>query len=329
MVALPSNRPSARFYRGGQRISAFRGEPRGTGSHEPEDWIASVTSVAGEGDKGRSRLPDGRFLADAVADDPGAWLGDDHTAAFGADTKLLVKLLDAGQRLPVHAHPDARFARERLGHRHGKAEAWWILSPGVVHVGLAERVTAEDLRALVETQRTDEMLALLHEVRVEAGDVVFVPPGTLHAIGEGILLLEAQEPEDLSILLEWNGFDIDGREAGHLGVGFETALGAVDLTVRSRAEIDALIRRPARGESSLPEQALEWFRFDRVAVEGRATIAQGFAILVVADGAATLAPSCGASLEARRGATILLPHAAGEVVDTGAAELIVARPPAP
>src|ERR671922_204086 len=81
-----------RFYRGGKRIAAFRG-----------------TTVR-----------------DAVAADPVAFLGPEHVERFGADTRLLVKLLDAGERLPVHFHPDDEFAR-RHGFAHGKTEAWLMV----------------------------------------------------------------------------------------------------------------------------------------------------------------------------------------------------------
>ena len=60
------------------------------------------------------------------------------------------------------------------------------------------------------------------------GDRVLVPAGMPHAIGRGILLVELQEPTDFSVLLEWEGFAIDGRAEGHLGLGFDVALGCVD-----------------------------------------------------------------------------------------------------
>jgi len=54
------------------------------------------------------------------------------------------------------------------------------------------------------------MLEAMHEVSVTPGDGVYIPPGLPHAIGAGVFLLELQEPEDLSILLEWKGFNVDG-----------------------------------------------------------------------------------------------------------------------
>jgi mannose-6-phosphate isomerase len=119
VILLPSNCPPDRFYRGGRKITQFRREPPG-GGREPEDWIASTTLLAGEESLGLSALPDGRSLKVAIDEDPRAWLGDGHVQRFGVDTRLLVKLLDAGQRLPVHAHPHASFAAQHLGRRHVK-----------------------------------------------------------------------------------------------------------------------------------------------------------------------------------------------------------------
>src|SRR5699024_327559 len=111
-IELGSNQPKDRFYRGGARIADFRGEAHGE-EFQPEDWIASCTEVAGEPGVGLTRLPDGRLLREAIAESPLEWLGPDHHAAFGTSTELLTKLLDAGERLPVHVHPDDAFAKDR------------------------------------------------------------------------------------------------------------------------------------------------------------------------------------------------------------------------
>ncbi len=71
------------------------------------------------------------------------------------------------------------------------------------------------------------MLAALHRVPVAAGDAILVPAGTLHAIGGGILLLELQEPTDLSVLVEWKRFGVDSGPE-HLELGWETALQSLD-----------------------------------------------------------------------------------------------------
>lgn len=323
IVRLPSNRPPARFYRGGSRITRFRGEPPAA-EYEPEDWIGSTTTIFGEQLLGLTRLPDGRLLRDAIEAEPVQWLGADHVARWGSDLRLLVKLLDAGQRLPVHAHPDDDFAARHLGHAHGKAEAWYILSGGTVHVGLTRDVDANDLAALVADQDVAALLGLLHEVTVSPGDVVWVPPGELHAIGAGVLLLELQQPEDLSILLEWQGFAIDGTRAGHLGLGFDTALRAVSRTARSIDELSGLVSPAPNSGSVFPAAADPYFRLERASVDGEADLAPGFAILVVTRGALEIGDEA-----VPQGSTLLLPASDGTVTVRGTGELLVARPPAP
>ena len=358
-ISLPSNQPPARFYQGGLRISDFRREAPAA-SNTPEDWVGSTTSVRGHSPIGMTRLPDGRLLADAVAADPLAWLGPDHVERFGADTMLLVKLLDAGQRLPIHAHPDGPFAAQYLGSVHGKAEAWYILTPGTVFLGLRDDIDASELWKLVDTQQTERMLALMHPVAVQPHDTVYVPPGLLHAIGEGILLAEVQEPEDLSILLEWTGFDLDGTVDGHLGLGFDLALAAVETRGRTVEEIAALLRRRGGGSdaaadgssqgvvdgAALVTDSKEYFRLDRVTSDR--DLPAGFTILIALEGSMVLATGAGAggggggatadtagsapnwsTFELPAGTTVLLPFAAGAVSLTGEGTVLVARPPEP
>ena len=318
-VVVPSNRPSPRFYRGGRRITDFRGEPP-AGEFEPEDWVGSTTTVAGEERAGLTVLPDGRTLADAVAADPVGWLGRRHVERFGANTRLLVKLLDPGQRLPVHAHPSAEWAFEHVARAHGKVEAWYILEPGTVHLGLRQDVDPAELRRLVDSQHTDGLLALLNEIDVRRGDAVFVPAGELHAIGEGVLILELQEPEDLSILLEWKGFELDGERDGHLGVGFDVALTAVNHQAIDPAQ---LVTRSGAGDVFGP-RAENFFRLERIEVDGEATVDRGFGVLVVAGGGVRMG-----DLALPRGRTVVIPDAAGTQPLSGRGEVLVCRPPHP
>lgn len=324
-IVLGSNCPPDRFYLGGKRITDFRGDPSAS-AREPEDWVASTTTLAGEESLGLTTLPSGGTLLDAINDDPIAWLGRAHVDRFGADTRLLVKLLDAGQRLPVHAHPDGAFAHRHLGRAHGKAEAWFILSPGRVHVGLRRDVSEQELASWVADQDTELLLDLLHGIDVQRGDVVYVPPGVLHAIGSGILLVELQEPEDLSILVEWTGFALDGERDGHLGLGFDTALQGIERRARTAEEIAALVIPAGFGPSVLPPVADEYFRLERRTVDGEITAEPGFAVLVIADGTVQLAGENPRQLVT--GNTVVVPHSAGPLVLSGRADLLICRPPA-
>lgn len=328
VVVLPSNRPADRFYLGGRGITDLRREAP-AGPYEPEDWVGSVTAVRGEAPSGLTVLPDGTLLADAVATAPEIWLGREHVAEFGADPMLLVKLLDAGQRLPVHAHPAGPWAAAHIGAAHGKTEAWYLLSSGEVHLALARDIQRTELERIVNTQDVGTLLAAMHRIEVSAGDVVHVPAGVLHAIGEGILLVELQEPEDLSILLEWDGFEIDGAAAGHLGVGFDTALRAVESHARSAEEVAGLVHRAGSETPLLPPEADPFFRIERVVVDGGVRADRGFAILVVVAGELTVTDAAGAVTLLSRGSTAIAPNAAGDLEVTGRGELLACRPPRP
>jgi mannose-6-phosphate isomerase len=325
---LDANQPPERFYRGGAKIDRFRGTAKGP-DFRPEDWVGSTTTLAGERRLGLSRLRDGRLLADAIAADPLTWLGPAHVAAFGPSSMLLVKLLDAGQRLPVHAHPDDAFSRAHLHRPFGKAEAWYIIDGGTVHLGLRHDVDPHRLANLVDWQDTTALLGLLHEREVEAGDVVYVPPGELHAIGARVFLLELQQPEDLSILLEWHGFVLDGARDGHLGLGFDLALQAVTTQGRSPQEVDRWILPASDGDSILPADSEQFFRLERHVVDGRIVIEPGFAIVVAEDGEVKLSTAAGSAKRARQGGTLALPHAEGEITLAGSGTVLICRPPRP
>jgi mannose-6-phosphate isomerase len=320
-LLLPPNQ-FHRFYRGGARIDALRGAREGEDGR-PEDWVGSTATAWHEESEGLSRLADGRLLRDVLEAEPEALLGREHVARWGADPALLVKLLDAGERLPVHFHPGRAFARKYLGLRYGKTEAWIILDaePGAaVHVGLREPLEAETVRDWVLAQDAGDMLAAMHRVPIAAGDAVLVPAGTLHAIGAGVLLLELQEPTDLSVLLEWERFGVDSG-AEHLGLGWERALEALDLSAADPGEL------VSQGELALPKAAAPYFRAERV--RGGDELEPSFAVLLVIAGAGTLRSEDGDGLALRRGITALVPFAAGTTTLAGDVEAIRCLPPAP
>lgn len=320
---LPPNQ-FPRFYRGGARIDALRGLPAGEDGR-PEDWVGSAAASFGSDTEGLSLLEDGRLLRDALAADPEAYLGQDHVERWGADPAILIKLLDAGQRLPVHVHPDRHFAREQLGMRFGKTEAWIILEaePGAaVHLGPREPLDPATVRSWIDSQRPDEIVSALQRVPVAPGDAVLVPAGTLHAIGAGILLLELQEPTDLSVLVEWKPFGVD-TGAEHLELGWETALQAVDLEMADIAALTA----GGHGSNLLPPAADPYFRAERV--RGGDELGPSFAVLLALGGEGLLRSSDGDELELHRGTTALVPYGAGATTLSGDVEAIRCLPPVP
>jgi mannose-6-phosphate isomerase len=310
MLPLPANQPET-FYRGAGRIAAFRsGQAL---PDRPEDWVASTTSRFALAPSGLSTLPDGRLLADAIAADRAWWLGPGRT-----DTGILVKLLDAGQRLPLHAHPDRRFANAHLASPYGKTEAWVIVSAepdAVVHLGFTRDVSADELAGWVAGQRVDEMLAATNRIPIRAGDAVLCPAGVPHAIGAGVFLVEIQEPTDFSVLLEYRDFALDGPADGHLGLGYDLALECVDRSAWAPDRIESL-----RGTSRLlPAAADPFFTADRLG--SGAMLGAAFSVVVVVAGTGTLSGEHD-NLAVRRGDTIVIPYAAGQVTLTGDVEAV-------
>jgi mannose-6-phosphate isomerase len=324
-----------RFYRGGAAIAELRGIPA-RGEFLPEDWVGSTTTVFGSDAEGLTALEDGRTLKAAVRADPEGFLGARHAAAYGADPALLVKLLDAGERLPVHCHPGRDFARRHLDCPYGKTEAWVVvgaLGPAVrVHLGFRADADPERLAGWVAGQQTGPLLASLNALPVAAGDTVLVPAGVPHAIGEGVVVVELQEPTDFSVLLEWDGFALDGRRDGHLGLGFDLALRCVDRAGRGAAELARL--RAGRGqvrpgvERLFPAEADPFFRAERLRPDPVATLDAAFSILVVTYGSGRIETRAGA-LDLSRGDTVLLPFAAGPGELAGRLEAVRCLPPAP
>jgi mannose-6-phosphate isomerase len=297
----------------------------------PEEWIGSVTTRFGEAEQGLSKLSDGTLLKDAIKNNSDEWLGADHVKNFGLSTEILIKLLDPDQRLPVHYHPNKSFAKQHLGLDHGKTEAWIILEAPVgsgVGLGFKEVQNKEDLLKLVRSQDSAALLASLRRAEVSVGDAILVPAGVAHAIDAGIFLLELQEPTDLSALLEWEGFAVDGIKDGHLGLGFETVTDALKLDPLTDNEFESLIARNALTggalRSILPLKADGYFRAHLAPQSGE--FEAGFAIALVLNGSGSVTFANAPAMEIAQGDALVIPHAAGSYSISGA-NVIVCRPP--
>lgn len=123
---------------------------------------------------------------------------------------LLFKILDASRTLSVQVHPDAETAAELGGEP--KTECWFILhaEPGArIYRGLQDGVTESDVERALDRGTVGE---LLHSFEVSGGDTVFVPAGTVHTIGEGIVLAEVQHNSDTTYRLhDWGRLGLDGK----------------------------------------------------------------------------------------------------------------------
>jgi mannose-6-phosphate isomerase len=181
---------------------------------------------------------------------------------FPCDTcPILVKLLFTNERLSVQVHPDDEYA----GRHHqslGKTEAWYVLDaqpPGEVAVGFRERLTREELKA---ASQSGEIEHLLDWRKVKAGDVIFTPAGTVHAIGAGVTICEIQENSDITYRL----YDYGRPRELHLEHG-------VEVSHLGPHEFDPKPVPLAEGRDELV--ACEYFRIERLRPSHMITVAAG------------------------------------------------------
>jgi mannose-6-phosphate isomerase len=330
------------YYAGGAGIDRFRGI---VGQPGPEDWVGSVTAFPPElrpegadASVGISRFEDGSSLRDAVLADPRGWLGVPLAAAFGGEPGLLVKLLDAGERLPVHCHPERAVAQQKLASPFGKTEGWVIMdaAPGAaIWLGFTRDVAPAELQAWIEAQDVDTMLAEMNRIEVRPGEAYYLPAGIPHSIGAGILLAELQEPTSFSILAEYRAFGLNEEQAT-LGLGWEDALACFDLSAYDEERLarlhPAAHELPATGAARswrlFPAEAAPFFQAYRVAVDGEAELQPPtFCVVIVERGRGSLVHA-GGSTQVEAGETWVVPFGAGPLRARGDLELILSVPPA-
>ena len=208
---------------------------------------------------------------------------------------LLIKFLDASDRLSVQVHPNDEQALAHDSFSNGKTEAWVIIDadPGsCVYSGLKEGVTQEILHEAIRNGTVEDCL---HSIEVSPGDCIFIPAGTVHAIAEGILLAEVQQMSDLTFrLFDWNRTGADGRPRD---LHVNESLACTDFT---RGPVACVQPRLISGEDETDSSArvdelvlCEYFAIHRVTGVGKTTLPDDdrFHVLLGLKGTASVASS--------------------------------------
>ena len=150
----------------------------------------------------------GKTLAEVLDKHP-EWMG---SKVQSGEFPILAKFIDAKQDLSVQVHPDDDYAREHE-HQNGKAEMWYVIDAdegAKLIYGFKHRMSKEILRKAIETGTLDKHL---QKVLVHKGDVFYVPSGTVHGIGAGILIAEIQESSNVTYrVYDYDRVDKNGKK---------------------------------------------------------------------------------------------------------------------
>lgn len=203
---------------GGQRLRP--------GQITAEAWIVH------EGDRIANGPLAGQTLAEASAAYGAALLGERVVARTGKRFPLLIKLLDCAQWLSLQVHPnDAQAVQLEGPGQFGKTEAWHILEaePGAeILAGFREGADQANWQQAVND---GTILDYAQPVKLTTGDTVFIRPGTLHALGPGLLVYEVQQTSDITYrVFDWNRPAAAGRK-----LHIEQSLAVLDPTARGTA----------------------------------------------------------------------------------------------
>jgi len=289
---------------GGDRIIRAYGRDEPPGVYA-ESWEVSARaegmSVVADGPLG------GRSLLELVREMGSDLVGSGPAGRDPGTFPLLIKLIDARERLSVQVHPDNEAAAQWGGE--AKTEMWYVLEadPGAaVFAGLRPGVDPAKFQEALDHQRLEELLAV---VPVRRGDAVFMPGGRVHAIDRGCLLLEVQQNSDTTYrIYDWGRVGPDGKPRP---LHVEEAMRVIRWHDEGAAKVQPR-RLGFMGESELWEVLnCAYFRMERLVLKDdweAANDGHSFHVLFAASGQTELAWDEKSDV-LRPGTTCLLPAA--------------------
>lgn len=214
IVKMSPNRVR-RNYLGGAVLDQLRGVQNAQDGDKPEEWLCSTVEAKNPGlplvkNEGLSQfMYEGATyeLKEVLERYPDYYLGT-NTAGM---LSFLCKWLDSSIRLHIQAHPTREFSRKYLECDFGKFEAYYVLAiresvkNPYIRLGFQRKDLSKDQWTDIVLRQDQAMMdSCFENIPVQVGDVIYIPGGMPHAIGEGILLLELMEPSDLVVRCEFN-----------------------------------------------------------------------------------------------------------------------------
>lgn len=269
----------------------------------------------------------GQSLSDLVTQFPVEMLGESVAHQIASHDRpeqlrnrfpLLLKFLDANRNLSVQVHPDDAMGSQLTPPDLGKTEAWFVIDaePGAkVYAGLKEGVDQTAFANAVEQGETE---LVIHAFDAKKGDCIFIPAGTVHAIGAGLLIAEIQQSSDTTFrLFDWNRVGNDGKPRElHIEQGIE----AIDFSKGPVHPIQA-----TEFDQSVLQNSVFSLSIQKISGSAQLLGNQSCRIVAVIDGSVSLGGDA-SEPEMVLGSTALVPACCKDVEVTGEGTLLVASP---
>jgi len=308
---------------GGRALNTAMGKRLPEGVKIGESWeISAVPGDISVVANGKLRGNDLRELTEVYM---GELVGERVFERFGLDFPLLIKLIDAQDVLSVQVHPNDELAEKRHD-SFGKTEMWYVVGcePGAsLYVGFRPGVTREKYLAAVSN---DTLPELLNKIDVKPGDAFFIPAGTIHAIGRGLLIAEIQQTSDITYrVYDWGRVDDNGQPRQ---LHTELAVDAIDFGAGAGAGAGGNLHvdRPARAGEAVTLVECPYFTTNVIALDGRLardySRLDSFVIYMCLEGEFSIVGVDGAAEKVHRGDSVLLPAEESEVTLDGRARLL-------
>ena len=279
-----------------------------------EDWAISAHP------HGKSVIENGPFKGQTLDQ-----LWQDHQELFGHQSEevfpLLVKILDAEEDLSVQVHPDDEYGKHHAGEL-GKTECWYIIdaAPGAEIIYGHHAQTKEELAEMIQEGRWDD---LLKHVPVRKGDFFFVPSGTMHAIGKGIMILETQQSSDTT----YRVYDYDRKDAQ--GQTRELHIQqSIDVTTVPAKTPELQIKEVRKGNSSIVTYLeTEFFNVYEWDIKGITSFKKQapYTLMTVIEGAGDLVVD-GKTYPLEKGTSCIIPSGVSEWTVQGELAIIASEP---
>lgn len=228
---------------------------------------------------------------------------------YTGDLPILIKFIDAKDKLSVQVHPGEEYAVKNEND-HGKTEAWYILDAqegAELILGFKKPATKEEVKKAIENETLTE---IVNRVKVKKGEIYFIPSGTLHAIGEGILICEIQQNSNVTYRLYDYGRLVDGVKRP---LKVEKALDVLSFSPYeyTNARTDGFAERTNLVTCDI-------FCLDRLTVSGKTYLfaADSFLSLVCVEGEGTI-DLCGETYVIGKGDSYFIPALSGALTLSG------------